>query len=63
MTLNCFVWKDRLYKFNMMGCLDFGNGRIKAEIGTLSEGVPNKHTRDGSRLKFVAKIGTKPWIA
>lgn len=46
----------------MTGCIDFGSKRIKTEIDTLGEEVPNKHTRDGSRLKFVTRIGKKLWI-
>lgn len=63
MTLNGIEWKDRFHKFDMTGCVDFRSGKIKTEIGILAWGVPNKHTRDGSRLKYMTRIGTKPWIA
>ena len=63
MSLKRLEWKDRFNKLDMTRCIDFGSGGIKTKIGTLGEGVPNKHTRDGPRLKFVTRIGTKPWIA
>ena len=42
----------------MTGHKEFVESRIKAEKGTLSEGITEKDTRAGFRIKFVGRIGT-----
>ena len=40
---------------------EFVKSRVKTEKDTLSEGVIEKDTRIGFGIKFVGRIGTKPW--
>ena len=45
-----------------MGVIGLGNGRVKADVCTLSKLVPEVDIEGGLRSKFMQRVQLKPWI-
>lgn len=63
MTLKKCEGKHRLNKLDMLRDKNFGSGKIKAKISTLSKRVSYENTWFKAKDKLVGRIGTKLGIA